>query len=464
MHPPASDSEQLRIENATLRRRLAALEAQHHAANRPDIVALLDNFPGMAYRCQNDSDWSMDYVSAGCLALTGYPQEALMRSRVIYAELIHPEDRAPVWTQVQAALAAHRTFEIEYRINHANGTIRWAWERGWGLWSEHDHLVTLEGFITDISAYKQAELALRDNQATLRALLDTPEDSMLLMDVTGKLIACNDMTARQLHRDRRQLVGRSLFALLPAEVSTNLRQQLQRVTDSSAPVRFQEQYRDRWFDHILYPVCDSLQRISQLALYSRDITEQKQLERDLEQLAISDPLTGLFNRRHFWSLAEQSLTQAARKHTPSSALMIDIDYFKSINDHHGHLVGDQVLQTTANRLKDNLRQSDILCRYGGEEFAALLPETDLDTACETAERLRQRVAAAAIETDRGPLSVTISIGVAELGGHIEARLSTLLECADRKLYAAKQGGRNRIAFWTPSREQLRHLDGDRHHA
>ncbi|MBK1710451.1 sensor domain-containing diguanylate cyclase [Marichromatium gracile] len=462
MHPPGPDSEQLRVENAALKRRINELERAQHRTRGPDTAALLDNFPGMAYRCQNDSNWTMDYVSAGCLALTGHPPEALMRSRVIYSDLIHPEDRSRVWDQVQLALGEQRTFEVEYRINHIDGEIRWAWERGWGLWSDHGELFTLEGFITDISAYKRAEQALRDHQATLRALLDTPEDSMLLMDATGKLIACNDMTARQLRCDRQQLIGSSLFARLPTEVAANLHRQLRKVIASAEPIRFQEQYRDRWFDHTLYPVCNAHRQVSQLALYSRDITEQKQLERTLEQLAISDPLTGLFNRRQFWSLAEQSLAQAARKRTPTSALMIDIDHFKSINDRHGHLIGDQVLQTIASELKLNLRHSDILCRYGGEEFAALLPETDLSTASETAERLRQCIADTPIETDQGALSLTISIGVAELVGGFRTRVSTLLECADRKLYAAKQAGRDRIACWTPSDDELQRLAGNAH--
>ncbi|AHF05340.1 hypothetical protein MARPU_01235 [Marichromatium purpuratum 984] len=457
MHPPGPDSEQLRVENAALKRRIDELERVQYRTHCPDTAALVDNFPGMAYRCRNDSNWTMDYVSAGCRSLTGHPPEALMRDRVIYSDLIHPEDRDRVWDQVQLALVERRTFEVEYRINHIDGDIRWAWERGWGLWSSDGELLSLEGFITDISAYKRAEQALRDHQATLRALLDTPDDSMLLMDTTGKLIACNDMTARQLHRDRRQLIGSSLFAQLPTETAANLRRQLREVINSAEPTRYQEQYRDRWFDHTLYPVCNAHHQVSQLALYSRDITEQKQLERTLEQLAISDPLTGLFNRRQFWSLAEQDLAQAARKRTPTSALMIDIDHFKSINDRHGHLIGDEVLQTVAGQLKLNLRHSDILCRYGGEEFAALLPETDLATACETAERLRQCIADTPVETDQGALSLTISIGVAELVGGFRTRLSALLECADRKLYAAKQAGRNRIACWTPPDDELERI-------
>ncbi|MCB9703534.1 MAG: GGDEF domain-containing protein [Myxococcales bacterium] len=175
---------------------------------------------------------------------------------------------------------------------------------------------------------------------------------------------------------------------------------------------------------------------------------QKRLLAEVQQLATIDALTGLYNRRHFFRLGEDEIDRARRYAHPLSVLMIDIDHFKSINDNHGHSVGDQVIGTIARRLAACLRKSDIAGRYGGEEFAMVLPETDVDNATTiVAERLRQAIDREPIHTSDGPLKVTISVGVAPVAATRQGLLDALSQ-ADAGLYAAKRAGRNRVIAWS----------------
>ena len=162
----------------------------------------------------------------------------------------------------------------------------------------------------------------------------------------------------------------------------------------------------------------------------------------LRQLAITDPLTGLYNRRHFFELGSLHLAHVRRYQRPLSAIMMDIDHFKHINDQYGHHAGDQVLETFAHRIRDCIREADILGRYGGEEFAFLLPDTDCSEALELAERLRQAVDTAPIPTDVQFIPVTASLGVASYAPGNGMSIGGLLDCADQALYEAKSSGRN----------------------
>ena len=181
---------------------------------------------------------------------------------------------------------------------------------------------------------------------------------------------------------------------------------------------------------------------------------QEHLLAEVQAMATVDWLTNLYNRRHFFRLGEDEIVRARRYRHPISVLMIDIDHFKAVNDTHGHTVGDEVLAAIASRLLGGLRQSDIAGRYGGEEFAVVLPETDVTSATQiVAERLRDAIAARTIDTARGPLQLTISVGVAGVDLDHEQLLDALGR-ADVALYAAKHGGRNRVVPWSPTLDPL----------
>ncbi|MBL9100106.1 MAG: GGDEF domain-containing protein [Myxococcales bacterium] len=177
---------------------------------------------------------------------------------------------------------------------------------------------------------------------------------------------------------------------------------------------------------------------------------QQQLLAEVQHMATTDWLTSLYNRRHFFRLGEDEIERARRYVHPISVLMVDIDHFKAINDTYGHSVGDQVLCAIAKRMIGGLRKSDIAGRYGGEEFAMVLPETDVHSATSiVAERMRESVCSRPVDTAEGPLHVTVSIGVAGVEGAKENLLDALTR-ADHGLYAAKREGRNRVVAWSPA--------------
>ena len=153
------------VEDITERKRF---ENQLAEAQR-QLKALMDNLPGMAYRCRNDADWTMEFVSQGSTALTGYaPWELVGNRSRSYASLLHPEDREEVWNRVQAALAEHQPFSLEYRLVTSDCQVRQVWEKGAALYDDEGELVALEGLVMDISDRKEAELALQQSVADLR--------------------------------------------------------------------------------------------------------------------------------------------------------------------------------------------------------------------------------------------------------------------------------------------------------
>jgi two-component system, cell cycle response regulator len=163
------------------------------------------------------------------------------------------------------------------------------------------------------------------------------------------------------------------------------------------------------------------------------------------EMAITDALTGLFNRRYMESHLGTLIEQASARGKPLATLVIDIDYFKAINDSHGHDAGDDVLRDFALRIKRSIRGIDLACRYGGEEFVIVMPETDMTVAAMVAERLRRRIAAEPFAIAQGSrrIPVTISIGIAGLRDKDDTP-ANLLKRADQALYRAKRDGRNRV--------------------
>ena len=169
--------------------------------------------------------------------------------------------------------------------------------------------------------------------------------------------------------------------------------------------------------------------------------------RDLELLATMDPLTDVYNRRHFEKLASLEFARAQRHKRPASILMIDIDHFKRINDAFGHEMGDWIIKMVVTSLNSVKRDTDILGRVGGEEFAIILPETSIDAATTFADRVRNTIHAHSLRIGDSALELTISVGVAELSESLHT-VGDLMRVADKALYDAKNGGRNRVVAAT----------------
>ena len=165
----------------------------------------------------------------------------------------------------------------------------------------------------------------------------------------------------------------------------------------------------------------------------------------LKWLAITDPLTGLFNRRYFIEKLEAEFRRSRRYRHDLSLMMMDIDHFKKVNDRHGHQIGDEVLKKITSMIYNQFRDPDISCRYGGEEFAVMLPETPLKDAFRAAERMRKEAARADLSVEERRIGLTLSIGLASIRDPRVNSYDDLIKVADDNLYRAKRKGRNRVA-------------------
>jgi diguanylate cyclase (GGDEF)-like protein len=193
--------------------------------------------------------------------------------------------------------------------------------------------------------------------------------------------------------------------------------------------------------------CDVLQNDGRMLTYC-DVTDLVRNAQQLEQFATIDSMTGLFNRRHFLTSADAEWNRFQRYQRPLSMLMVDIDHFKQVNDRYGHATGDETIVAVAQACTGGKRQSDIVGRLGGEEFAILLPETDLAQATIVAERLRKAVADRVMITHKVHFRITVSIGIAEASLSMSG-MDVLMRAADHALYQAKEQGRNRVVPWSP---------------
>jgi len=173
-------------------------------------------------------------------------------------------------------------------------------------------------------------------------------------------------------------------------------------------------------------------------------TEIKQAMEKMAELSTKDELTDLYNRRYFMESAEREIAGAARYGQALTLLMLDLDFFKQINDSHGHPAGDEVLIQTARLLQSSIRKCDVACRYGGEEFAVIMPNTPLPNARVFCERLRREIEKTMVGYDSIQIQFTVSIGLAEYCQDIDTSIAQLIKRADDGLYAAKQQGRNRV--------------------
>lgn len=191
-------------------------------------------------------------------------------------------------------------------------------------------------------------------------------------------------------------------------------------------------------------------RIHRLLAQNLEADAMRQALEQQLSMAMVDPLTGLYNRRYAQSYLERIHKRARHKGLPFTLMLLDLDRFKQVNDRHGHIAGDEVLVEVARRLRANLREVDLLARFGGEEFLVVLPDTGRDEAAHAAERLRRVIGERPVRarSRKRDIPITLSIGVvvSDENGAENARISQLIDRADRALYASKSEGRNQITF------------------
>lgn len=202
------------------------------------------------------------------------------------------------------------------------------------------------------------------------------------------------------------------------------------------------------------PIQDQKGRFSGNVLLITDITQRKLTEIQLQVASISDDLTKAYNRGHFFHLAEMEHSRAQRYKKPMTIMIMDLDHFKDINDTYGHLIGDQVIKSVADNIKNNIRKSDIFARYGGEEFVCLFPEISYEDAIQAAEKIRKTIEDASVVLGAFAIKTTISAGVYYYHSDHPTLLLDCVARADQAMYISKQQGRNRITVWNQALNRM----------
>jgi diguanylate cyclase (GGDEF)-like protein len=307
-------------------------------------------------------------------------------------------------------------------------------------------VVGIDHHITPWRLAEREQVMRARTEQFVQDLIDLLPDAIHIKDADSRLLMVNAAAARIRQQSKQALIGLNGRDLAPhpavgeLSISEDQRvlagEEILKEECGTAPVSGEEYHRI-----VLKRRCTNVDGKPVVVSIQHYVTEWRLAERELRRLAQEDALTGIANRRCFSTEAELAMHAAERHGHPVSLLLLDVDHFKAINDHHGHNIGDEVLIELARRLCEVLRKSDLPGRWGGEEFIALL-HGDTVAALGVAERLRQAVADTPFATSRGPLTVTVSGGCASQrpGEH----LSALVGRADKALYAAKHQGRNRM--------------------
>lgn len=343
----------------------------------------------------------------------------------------------------QQIVLSKKVQRYEWQLEHPMGGMHYVYIDKAPVMNHAGNIIGFSGAITDISGVKRLEEELASNSYRLESLLNSLPVAIVVIDFrTHEILDLNPMAMVMLGYTREQLAGRDCRT----HICSNKTKQCPLAGTSLPQERSEDVITDSTGKHI--PVLKStiLTEIDNKKLLLEcfsDISKQKNMEARLREMAEIDFLTGIFNRRHFIESAEREIARSKRYNTRFSVIMLDIDWFKKINDQFGHAAGDEILKGVAELCQKTLRETDIIGRMGGEEFAVLLAESDMDGALIVSERIRQSVASHAFNFDGQAIQCTVSLGVASVI-HGKDNLKIIMKRADAALYDAKKEGRNKV--------------------
>ncbi|MFO7287010.1 MAG: diguanylate cyclase, partial [Gammaproteobacteria bacterium] len=419
------------------------------------LGTLLANLDGMVYRyVRHDDDWVLEFASDGCLSLLGVPSvELLLAPRASYDALIHPDDRTAVDESILRAIHDRQRYDVEYRVRHADGKLRWVWERGTVVFDD-GRPAALEGIVEDVTARKAQEQALQEAERRYKSLFDNAIEGIFRTTPDGRYLDANPALARIYGFDTPEEliatlkdIGNQLY------VDPGRREEFMRIVAARGEISGFESrvYRKNgdiiWISENARAVFDAEGRVSHYEGTVEDVTERRLYQERIEQQANYDTLTGLANRSLLHDRLKQAILTAATYGTRLAVAFIDLDNFKVINDSLGHHVGDELLRTMAERFRRVVREHDTVARLGGDEFVLLINgHASADSVGMLLENVLREISRP-WRSEHGELQVTSSIGVAlypDDGDDAE----TLLKNADSAMYRAKERGRNNYRFFT----------------
>ena len=398
-----------------------------------------------AQRIAHIGNWVSDFVrnevrwSDEVFRIFGMRRGEWRGTHEAFIQAVHPEDRDRVRAKVDAALAEGGSFDAVHRVLRPDGEERVVHERGHVEFDMDGRAQRMIGTVQDITERHSLEQEQRLLAATFHS-----SQAIFITDVEGTIRRVNATFTDLTGFTEADAIGQNPRIMNSGRQDRSFYQEMFQSVHEYG--HWSGEVWNRCKDGRIFPLHEIVTAIRDangaieyyIAMF-HDISRQKELEAALEHQAFYDPLTDAANRGHFEALLEQEARRADRYADPCSLVMLDLDHFKRINDSYGHDVGDEVLRRVVAVASDRLRQSDVLGRWGGEEFMVLLPSTNAGAACRLAEDLRRQVAALELPYVG---HVTISLGVAEC--HRGEAIKDWIKRADEAMYRAKDLGRNQV--------------------
>jgi len=394
------------------------------------------------------------YANQALATLIDYPVDEILQQP--FRRFVLEDDLEKVVGYYQARLRGEDVpHEYEFRMRSRQGNaidVR----INVGVSVAKDGLRTSIGTIRDLRETKRTMRDLARSQHDIESILDNMPDVFYRTDLQGLITLMSPSCKEVLGYAADEMIGRPLasFYCTPSEREKILHA-LQEGKGKARHVEACLTHKNGsqvWISTNAYMRLDENGQNIGVEGIARDVSERKELEDKLTTLARVDDLTQVCNRRYFYEEAEKQLVLAHRYQRPLAMLMLDLDRFKQVNDTYGHRAGDEVLKHFAQICCGTIRETDIIGRTGGEEFAILLPETELDSAFLLAERIRSSVALATVKLNESILSYSVSIGVAVKDSE-KMHIEELLSRADKALYEAKEAGRNHIWIYAAAKSE-----------
>ena len=319
----------------------------------------------------------------------------------------------------------------------------------------YDYIVKTEESLSSLGAVVRQVLQrheLEQRAQILQQIVENASEAIITMKEDGQILTANRAVEMTFLYPPEEVIGQPFTLLFPADKPDD--QQARRMLETGAAGRpWQGELPARRKDGSVFPAqmsCSVLRdrssRTRCLIGIVRDFTERRQFLDQLKHLSVTDNLTGLYNHRFFHERLQYEFARARRYHEQLGCIMIDVDFFKTVNDTYGHLLGDEVLKSLAGIVSRATRSVDLVARYGGEEFAILLPSTDMEGAARCAEHIWESVGTTEIRTRQGALRLTVCAGVAALADDMKDE-EELCRRADGALLIAKRRGRNNVCVW-----------------
>jgi diguanylate cyclase (GGDEF)-like protein/PAS domain S-box-containing protein len=397
----------------------------------------------------SDSQGRRTYVNDRVCEIYGISREAAMAAAI--GSGIHDEDRDRVVADWAAGVAAGVDFDSEFRVVQPTGRVLWVRAHSAPVRGASDADSGNVGTVADVTASHDVAVALRDTEELFRTSFESSPVGIALVNGYGRIVRANRALCELTDHSTNELLMMRAQALLEPEAVEDEGTR-QRPDDADRRV-IRRDGSVRWAS-IRYaaignePTSADALTIAQFV----DTTERRRFEDRLAQMANHDPLTGLMNRRSFETALEAHVAHCKRYGPAGAVLMLDLDHFKRINDDYGHNVGDQVIVMTGDRLRQRLRESDVIARLGGDEFVVLLPVGGGADARAVAQGLVEAIHADAPAIADGLVRLSASIGIA-LFDEAEHSPAQMLVDADLAMYEAKEAGRDRWVEHVVLREQ-----------